>query len=197
MTYQMFTLACALFLLVATPFLWRFRPRLSVARLLPALATVGEPCAYRLRLENRGTRVQDGLLVDDCLRDPRPTLRQFLRAGAPPNARSFIERHSGYARWRWLIQRSVQAPTQALVVDKLPPGQTMELETHFTPLRRGVLRFEAVTLARADPLGLLKACREIRSPRACTCCRGATDCRGSACRVHDVINKVGLLLPRR
>lgn len=160
MTYQMFTLALALFL-VATPFLCRFRPRLSVTRLLPPLATVGEPCTYRLRLENRGTRDQEGLLVDDCLGDPRPTLAQFLRAGVPPNARSFIERHSGYARWRWLIQRRGQPGTQSLVADKLPPGQATELETQFTPRRRGVLRFEAVTLARADPLGLLKACREI------------------------------------
>ena len=163
-TYQVFTLAAAMFIAAAF-FLWRFRPQLAVTRLLPPLATAGEPCTYCVRLENRGAVVERGLIVQDQRADPRPSLTQFLRSGVPPNARSFIERHSGYARWRWLINRRGDIHLDALRVERLLPGQSIELSAQFTPTRRGVLRFESVLLARPDPLGLVKACRNVRQPQ--------------------------------
>jgi uncharacterized protein (DUF58 family) len=163
-TYQVFALAAALFVAAAL-FLWRFRPQLTVTRVLPPLATAGEPCNYCVRLENRGVVAERGLIVEDHRADPRPTCAQFLRSGVPPNARSFIERRSGYARWRWIINRQGAIQLDSLHVDRLSPGQSIELAAQFTPARRGVLRFESVLLARPDPLGLVKACRDVHQPQ--------------------------------
>jgi uncharacterized protein (DUF58 family) len=159
-TYQVFTLAAAL-LLLGLPFFLRFRPRVEAIRALPPLATAMSPCTYRLQLVNRGPVAELALIVIDDLADPRPSLAQFLQAGPPPGARSFIERHSGYARWRWLIERRSNVRIDAMSAAQIPAGGTLELAAQFTPQRRGALRFEAVTLARTDPLGLVKACRDI------------------------------------
>jgi hypothetical protein len=159
-TYQVFVLAGAFFL-VAAPFLLRSRPHLEVSRILPPFATVDRACAYRMRLLNRGTRTERDLIVEETIFDPRPTLEQFLRAGPAPGARSFVERHSGYARWRRLLDKRGNVRLAPIPVEHLPPQQMIELGADFTPTRRGVLRFEAVTLARPDPFGLVKACRDV------------------------------------
>ena len=39
----------------------------------------------------------------------------------------------------------------------VPPDEEVEVRVELTPLRRGVLRFTGVTLARPDPLGLVRA----------------------------------------
>ena len=42
-------------------------------------------------------------------------------------------------------------------VPPIPPGQEVEVQVEFKPLRRGVLRFTGVTLARTDPLGFVSS----------------------------------------
>jgi uncharacterized protein (DUF58 family) len=165
MTYQAFTLATALFG-VAIPFLWWFRPRVEITRLLPPFATAGERCTYRLRLENRGGGDEAALLVADNLADPRPSLAQYLESGPPPGARSFIERRSGYARWRWLLRQRAIGRAEAPTVPLLPSDQSIELACELTPARRGMARFDSITLVRTDPLGLLNACRDIVEPQS-------------------------------
>lgn len=164
-TYQVFTLASAL-LILGIPFFLRFRPQVEITRTLPPLATALTPCTYRLRIANRGAAPENGLLVAEHLADPRPTLEQFLRAGPPPAARSFVERHSGYARWRWLIDRRGQPRMGAFAAPQVPAGHAIEIEAQFIPEQRGVLRFEGVTLARADPLGLVTATSDVPLPQA-------------------------------
>ena len=159
-TYQLFTLSAAL-LLLGIPFFMKFRPRVAASRALPPLATVMSPCAYRVQLVNHGATAELALLVSEDLADPRPPLGQFLRSGPPPGARSFVERHSGYARWRWLLERRGDVRIAPMTAAHIPPGGSVELEAQFTPQRRGVLRFEGMTLARTDPFGLVKACRPI------------------------------------
>lgn len=163
-TYQVFTLSAALFLL-GTPFLLRFRPRIVVTRTLPPLATVNSPCTYRVRLLNRGASAEHDLIVAEDIADPRPSLAEFLRAGPPPAARSFVERHSGYARWRWLVDRHGVPRIGPQVAMPISAGLAVEIDAQFTPSRRGVLRFEGVTLARTDPFGLVKACRDVSLPQ--------------------------------
>ena len=165
LTYQVFTLSAALFL-IAAPFFVRFRPRIEVIRALPPLATVGNTCTYRVQLVNHARAEEHALVIDEILPDPRPRLGEFLRAGPPPSARSLIERHSGYARWRWLLDRRGSQRMPAMTAARIPAGGALEVETQFTPSRRGVVRFEGITLARADPLGLVKAVSEIALPQS-------------------------------
>ena len=164
-TYQVFALTAAVFF-VGTPFFLRFRPRFAVSRSLPPLATVNSPCTYRIELINLGSAPEQGLIVIEELDDPRPTLDEFLRSGPPPGARSFIERQSGYARWRWLLERRGHMRMAAITAALVPARQSIEIDAQFTPRRRGVLRFRGVTLARSDPLGLIKASHDIALPQA-------------------------------
>jgi uncharacterized protein (DUF58 family) len=48
------------------------------------------------------------------------------------------------------------ATVKDAAVPPAPPNQETEVRVELTPLRRGVLRFTGVTLARPDPLGLLR-----------------------------------------
>ena len=160
LTYQVFALCGALFLL-ATPFFLRFRPHIEVIRALPPVATANSTCTYRVQLVNHGRASEHALVIEEVLADPRPRLREFLRAGPPPNARSLIERHSGYARWRWLIDLRGSHRLNPMTADRIPAGGAVELEAQFTPSRRGVMRFEGMTLARVDPFGIIKACNDV------------------------------------
>jgi uncharacterized protein (DUF58 family) len=50
-------------------------------------------------------------------------------------------------------------------VPPIPPGQEVEVRVEVRPLRRGVLRFAGVTLARTDPLGLFRALSTLPLPQ--------------------------------
>ena len=47
----------------------------------------------------------------------------------------------------------------------MAPGQEVEVRVELTPLRRGILRFTGVTLARPDPLGLFRALTTVPLPQ--------------------------------
>ena len=50
-------------------------------------------------------------------------------------------------------------------VPPLPPRGEAEVRVEFSPLRRGILRFTGVTLARPDPLGLFRSFVKISAPQ--------------------------------
>jgi len=51
-------------------------------------------------------------------------------------------------------------------VPPLPPRQSAEVRVELTPLRRGIVRLDGLTLARPDPLGLFRALRNVALPSA-------------------------------
>jgi uncharacterized protein (DUF58 family) len=51
-------------------------------------------------------------------------------------------------------------------VPPLPPGQCLEVALELMPLRRGIVRFDGITLARPDPLGLFRALRRVPLPQS-------------------------------
>jgi uncharacterized protein (DUF58 family) len=159
MTYQAFALAAGMIMLAALFTLRDFRPRLRVTRALPAYATAGVPVRYQLRIENTAMGAQTGLIVTDRLVDPRPSIERYLAAGVPPDARSFIERHSGYARWRWLARSNASQPADRKLAT-LAMGAVEEIQCEVIPRRRGRLAFDSITVACTDPLGVLKANRD-------------------------------------
>jgi uncharacterized protein (DUF58 family) len=165
MTYQLFTLALACFA-VACAFAWRSRPQCDVERQLPAFATAGLACRYLLRVSNPGARAVAQLRIVDELADRRPGLQEFLRAGAPPAARSFIERHSGYARWQWLVHRRGDVQITPVIAQRIDPNETAELVTQLLAVNRGVVHFDALWLAREDPLGLIRAGKVKAAPQS-------------------------------
>jgi len=161
--YQVFALGSAL-LLVAGVGTVRGARALHGERRLPRHATLGEPCAYRVRIRNLGQRPMHTLDLAERLPDPRPDRATFLAAYAPIEARlNPIERLFGYPRWEWLVQRGRRAEPQIPVsLPVIAPGERIEQTLEITPKRRGWLHLDALVAARIDPLGLMRC--ETRLP---------------------------------
>jgi uncharacterized protein (DUF58 family) len=146
LAFQAFSLLVALaaFSMLCVPWV---RARVSAERELPRIATAGEPFTYRLRVANLGGAAVDGLTVFEDFADPRPSYEAFRASARLPTYRS----------WKRLVfaQRAAHAAEQPLPA--LAPRGGIEVELHARALRRGVAHSDGVTVARADPLGLVKA----------------------------------------
>lgn len=167
-----FQVAALLACLLATAIVCslRFRPGLRIERLLPAQATSGQPCRYRLRIHNPGRKLQRDLLLRDELASPLPTLAQFraAREGAG-RQRNWFDRVVGYPRWVESIRQRRGADTQVLALPDIAPGDTITVSVTITPCRRGHLRFTSVKLMRPDPLGLVYAVCTAALPASLLC----------------------------
>ena len=164
--YQVFAFLAAL-VGVAMAASLSFRGRFAVRRLLPRFATAGEPLAYRVAIRNETARAQPGLTLVEETVDPRPAFQEFLRAREPgEERRNWFDRAVGYPRWLWLVRRNQRARIAEVPVPALSPRGEGEARVEITPLRRGPLRFAAVTLARPDPLGLFRARVTVPAPQS-------------------------------
>ena len=150
--YQGFSLLSCL-LLLAFGFSRFFRLNFSATRLLPRFGTAGKPVTYRIAVRNLTSKVQNDLTLLENLLDPRPAYHEWLAVQRADQRwiRSF----------RFVIGRRVD-PFKPPVIKNamlppIPPQQQVEAVIEITPLRRGILRFNGVTLARTDPLGLFRA----------------------------------------
>ena len=144
--YQAFALLLALIAVSAlcVPLL---RTRVAAERDLPRVATAGEPFSYRLRVQNLGARALDGLTLFEDLADPRPGYDGFRAAMRIPT----------YRAWKRLIDSRRAAYIAEQPLPALPPRGQAEIEVRARALRRGTAHSDGLTVARADPLGLLKA----------------------------------------
>jgi uncharacterized protein (DUF58 family) len=160
LTYQ--ALPLLLFLLVAAVCLSRlFRAPFSATRLLPRFGTVGCPLRYRVGVRNLSTRAQRGLTLLENLADSRPSSAAWLAARRAEQKllRSFrISGHRPLNPFKMAVVKDAEVPP-------LGPGQEGEVQVELEPLRRGVLRFTGVTLARADRLGLFRALTTLPLPQ--------------------------------
>lgn len=157
LAYMGFTLLLAMLLTSAAWCLF-FRPRITALRRLPRFATAGVLMSYRVVLENRGARKQQGLSLLEDVEFPLPTLSEVQQAPEPEGTkRNPFDRSIGYHRWTWLLSRkhTAQATEQQLM--GLPAGERQELHLELLPLRRGRLRFRGLSLVSPDPFGLFKA----------------------------------------
>jgi hypothetical protein len=161
LAYQaLFFMLCCL--AASALFALTFRGRFSVRRILPQFATVGVPMAYPLRVRNEGAGLQRGLALLEHLSDPRPSFPEFvdLQRADEQVLRAFRFSRS---RVRWRFER---ARVGEAGVPDLAPGQEAEVGLRLTPVRRGLLRFNGATLARLDPLGLVRAHSTVASPQS-------------------------------
>lgn len=130
-----------------------FRGRFAVERWLPRLGSVGQPFAYRVRLRNCSPKTWHELEWMEKLADPRPTWEEFLEEHREDSrTRSFRLTHRPPRRDPRRVAAMAPTPLPGLA----PRGEA-EAQVEVVPLRRGPLRFERVTVARRDPLGLFRA----------------------------------------
>ena len=159
-TYQSFALLFAfLFFAVACSFF--FRAKFSATRLLPRFGTAGQPLQYQVQLKNLTNKNQAGLTLLEDLADPRPPFDEWLEFQLAENRRVRPFRVS---------QRRTQNPFRLATVKPaevppLPPHGEGVVALELLPLRRGILRFTGVTVARPDVLGLFRAFRRLSAPQ--------------------------------
>lgn len=164
MSYQAFTFLAALLAvaLLAAPF---FRARVAVRRALPRYATAGERVEYPVTVENLGRRALVGVTAIEALRDPRPAFEIWRDAREPGEARrNAFDRHAGYYRWRWLVERRTPRAPAEVALPALEPGRAQTVKLALEPRRRGRIELAGVTLARTDPLGLVKGLVRAAAP---------------------------------
>jgi uncharacterized protein (DUF58 family) len=159
-TYQSFTLLLA-FLLLALASSFFFRATFSATRTLPRIGTAGQPLHYRVQVKNLTAKNQTGLTLLEELADPRPAFQEWL---------AFQMAESKRVRPFRVTQRRRENPFRRVKVNEaevppLPARGGAEARVEMLPLRRGILRFTSVTLARPDPLGLFRSFSKVAAPQ--------------------------------
>jgi uncharacterized protein (DUF58 family) len=159
--YQAFMLLL-LILVLAWPFVFVFRARFTAERLLPRFGTVGVPLIYTVVVRNLLPKPQQGLTLLEEVHDPRPSFQDWADAQRAEQKLSRSFRMSQPRRTRPF--RTVDL--KGAVVPVLAGKGTAEVKAEVTPLRRGLLRFTGVTLARPDPLGLIRSFSRMSLPQS-------------------------------
>jgi len=158
--YQEFALLLAL-LMAAFAASRLFRAKFSATRVLPRFGTAGKPLVYRVRLRNLTSQPQTGLTLLETLSDPRPPFEEWFAFQLAENKRlrpfqvSERRRHNPFR-----LADPVEVP-----VPPLASRSETEVDVEILPLKRGVLRFIGMTLARPDPLGLFRAFSRMSLPQ--------------------------------
>jgi len=159
MTYQAFAALLGL-LGVAILGGWHWRAKFTVERHLPRLGTAGQVLSYRVRVQNPGAQPLAGLALLEELADPRPDFATWLDYQRAEGRRSRTFHFSTRRRAQPFRRVELREGT----VPPLPARGEAEVTMELLPLRRGVLRFASVTLARPDVFGLFRAL--VRVPAA-------------------------------
>lgn len=157
--YQGFTLLLGM-LLVSALFCVGFKVPFAAERLLPRFGTVGQPFTYHVRVRNLTRKPQTGLTLLEDLADVRPDFAQWkeLQLDDQKHIRPF------HLNQRRRGNPFLLAKLNEAVVPSLSPRQSGEAQVELTPLRRGIVRFESLTLARRDPMGLVRALHKVVLP---------------------------------
>jgi uncharacterized protein (DUF58 family) len=125
-----------------------FRAKFGIERHLPRFATAGQPLSYRITVHNKNPRPQQALALLEDLSDTRLSFAEFRSLQRAARAKSFHIKRS---------QRPHRTTrTKETSLPSVPANASVEIRAEVTPLRRGSLRFEGVTIARPDPLGLFR-----------------------------------------
>ncbi len=134
-----------------------FRPVLSVRRILPKYAAVGNSLIYRVEVRNEGNRPERGMRLREEPPDPRPDFRTWDTVPEPgEEKRNAFDRHMRYYRWEWLIERQRGALFETTDLPPIAPGETRGVDMRLTPVRRGVVRLAGCRVERDDIFGLWK-----------------------------------------
>jgi uncharacterized protein (DUF58 family) len=158
--YQEFALLLALlvFALASSRF---FRGRFAATRTLPRFGTAGKPLPYRVSVKNLTARTQTGLTLLEDFADPRPAFEEWVAFQIAENKRLrpfHVSERRRNNPFRLANRAEAEVPPLAA------HGET-EVRVEILPLRRGVLRFTGMTLARPDPLGLFRSFAKVPQPQ--------------------------------
>jgi uncharacterized protein (DUF58 family) len=150
-TYQIFALlVMVIFLSFAC--CWLFRAKFSVSRNVPRFGTVGQSLSYSVTVKNLTAEAQKGLSLLENSTDPRPTFDEWLAFQQAENRRVAPFKVSDRRPNPFRL-----AEIKVAEVPPLAPRGEAEARVEIMPLRRGVVRFTGMMLARTDPFGLFRS----------------------------------------
>jgi uncharacterized protein (DUF58 family) len=130
-----------------------FRGSFTATRMLPRFGTAGQPFTYRVTVKNHAAHTQKALTLLENLADPRPSFEEWRDVQL---ANEKLRRPFRLSPSRRTTSFQRAKVNEARMTEARPGGEA-ETAIEVTPLQRGVLRFDGVTLARPDPLGLFRA----------------------------------------
>ena len=144
-------------LLTSMVFSWFFRARFSATRLLPRFGTVGRPFHYRVMLTNLTAKPQSDLTFIENLADPRPKFREWkvMQIADERKIRLFRSSARRFKSFQIATVKEAEVPP-------MPPKGEFEVRVELEALRRGILKFGGVILARPDPFGLFRGFVKVR-----------------------------------
>jgi uncharacterized protein (DUF58 family) len=123
------------------------------------LGTAGQLLVYTVRVRNLTAKNQAGLALLEDLADPRPSFDEWLAYHNAEDRRLRAFRVSKRKRrnpFRLAESKLAEIPP-------LPARGEAEVRAEIFPLRRGILKFRGVSIARTDPFGLYRAFIKIPS----------------------------------
>ena len=159
-TYQIFAVLLA-FLILSFACSRFFNAKFSAMRSLPRFGTAGQPLHYRVQVKNLTAQSQTGLTLLEDLDDPRPPFQEWLAVQLAESRRAHpfrITERRSISPFKLVNLKEAEVPPM------LARGET-EVRVELTPLRRGILRFKGVTLARPDPVGLFRSFVKVAVPQ--------------------------------
>lgn len=158
--YQVFAFLGSL-LAVSMAYGWVFGGRFTAARMLPRFGTVGGELAYKIALRNLTPRKQAGLEVIEQLEQSIPSFHEWMDVQ--------VRQQKGMRSCRFDQQHRMSPFSAVRVSDvsapAIAPNGQADVAMTITPLRRGVLRFRGLMVARPDPLGLFRALKKLPLPQ--------------------------------
>ncbi len=161
--YQAFGLLTGLWIF-SIGSLFFFRPKLRVSRSLPRYGTVGDQFRYRWDVVNEGHAPSEGVTLTDSVQRSVPSYESFRSSlGRFDESRTFVERWSGYGRWRALMRR-IEISFESAEIPTAAPGAKVEAVGKITPACRGRLDLRGGYAARLDPFGLIRSFSFIPAP---------------------------------
>jgi len=139
-----------------------FHAKFSATRELPRFGTAGKPLCYRVRVRNLTAHPQTGLTLLERFADPRPSFEDWVAFQVAEQRRRRPFRFGKRRRnrpFRMANPAEMQIPALASLGE-------VEVTLTVLPLRRGVLRFSGVTMARPDPLGLFRSLIDVSASQS-------------------------------
>lgn len=154
MVYQLFALLLCI-IIVSRLSLRLQKPKVSIRRRLPKYATAGEPFEYFINVANEGTQPERDLRLIDNPKVLPPDFEQFDRSREPgEETRNAYDRWLGFHRFIWLQRLNTGVTIKQGMVPEISLKAAVDTPMEATPLRRGIVNFQSITLLCPDPFGL-------------------------------------------
>jgi len=137
-----------------------FRGKFTARRVLPRFGSVGQSFTYPVHIRRLAGRAQKDLEWLEETADPRPKYPEYIRARR-------VRRKNRSFRLTFLSQPRPERRMAKVMVAPIPAFSARgeaETRVEIVPLQRGPLRFTGATVARPDPLGLVRGFVRMKLP---------------------------------